>query len=627
MNGHAKRNGATFADDSTTAITFSSADVDAQFRVDPERRTISGLLMPWNHVGFSRGHGYRFAPGSITWTDVKRVKLFRDHDYTQAFGVATSLENTADGLVAKFKIARGAEGDRALALAEDGVLDGLSAGVDFSGHDDYVEDSEGVRNVARSILREGSVTALPAFDGARVSSVAATRNGRTDQMDKCLSCGLEHAAGTPCATPTPTPQGDGSQFAQLTDAITKLGTAADAQAQFNTQLLERFNAPQRDPNDPAPAAGRPQAQVREAPVYTFMGHGPSLVRDSWNARVEGSTDARERLLKFGRQQQDMVQLANQHPELAAQFDVKRADVPNIIPPGYRPDLYITQMLQGRPLVDSVSKGQLSDATPFVLPSFGSATNAASDHVEGTNPTTGAVTINAVTVTPGATSGLFQLTREIVDSANPAIDAIAMQAMREAYSQQTEAKMYAQLNGATGQGGTVTAGFVPSGAQVSNTASGAATEDASFGGAALLRGVRNALALYAFRRFAAPNRMHLSQEGTSAFAAAVGSDGRPLLPSVGATNTVGVGNAQTQGWFVDGLVAQPTWSMSGNAAGDADVLIFNSQDVWAWESPLLTFRFEERNGPALIELALFGYFACRLIRPVGLAAIRHDATFA
>lgn len=53
-----------------------------------------------------------------------------------------------------------------------------------------------------------------------------------------------------------------------------------------------------------------------------------------------------------------------------------------------------------------------------------------------------------------------------------------------------------------------------------------------------------------------------------------------------------------------------------------MLAGNRNDVWAWESPTLMFRFEERSGPGFIELALFGYFVCRVIRPVGLVGIRH-----
>jgi hypothetical protein len=38
--------------------------------------------------------------------------------------------------------------------------------------------------------------------------------------------------------------------------------------------------------------------------------------------------------------------------------------------------------------------------------------------------------------------------------------------------------------------------------------------------------------------------------------------------------------------------------------------------------LLEFNYGERGGPALIELAIHGYFATKLIKPVGLASIRH-----
>src|SRR5690606_33657934 len=356
--------------------------------------------------------------------------------------------------------------------------------------------------------------------------------------------------------------------------------------------------------------------TREAPVYLMNGHGPSLVRDSWKARTEGDHEAAERLRKFSRQTQDAAEQAMHAAGGGADFAVSTATASGVVPPGYRPDLYVTQLMQGRPLVDAVSRGTLSDATPFNIPAFVSAADATDTHVEGTNPSAGTLTLGTVTVTPGAISGLFELTREIVDSANPAVDAIAMAAMQESYAQQTEALVYAQLNGNTGQGGTPSNGLVPSGAQVETSAAD---------GPEFIGQIRELLAKYPFRRFGAPNRAHVSAEGTSLLATATGEDGRPLLPSVGAQNTAGVGNAVQQGWFIDGLAFTPTWSMTGNTSGDADALIFNSADVWAWESPLLMFRFEERNGPARIDLALFGYFATRVLRPVGIAAVRADGS--
>ena len=61
------------------------------------------------------------------------------------------------------------------------------------------------------------------------------------------------------------------------------------------------------------------------------------------------------------------------------------------------------------------------------------------------------------------------------------------------------------------------------------------------------------------------------------------------------------------------------------AGDADTFMLNRADAWVWESPLLTFRYEERSGPAIIDLALFGYFATHLLRPVGLSSVRLTVT--
>jgi hypothetical protein len=52
-----------------------------------------------------------------------------------------------------------------------------------------------------------------------------------------------------------------------------------------------------------------------------------------------------------------------------------------------------------------------------------------------------------------------------------------------------------------------------------------------------------------------------------------------------------------------------------AAGDGDVFVIGPDAVWCWASPVLTLSYAERQGPALVDLALvdlalFGYFAVR-----------------
>jgi len=610
-------------------VGFALPEGDAQFAADGERRVVSGMLIPWNQVAYSIGSLWSFQPGSLHWSSESRVKLDRDHQRGTEFGRATRLVSDKTGLHGTFKVAKTPGGDMALALAQDGVYDGLSVDVSFDGEGDGWKpdpDDDRVNVVHSATLRKVALTAMPAYDDARVVAVAARRAENSPALPtETIEPPAVPAAerGDPVSSPSPAaglalsaaPLDNGPALHDPPPAA-QFDAASFAES-IRASIAEGFaNLPQPAQRQVIPA-GQGAQVTREQAVYLMNGHGPSLVRDSWKARTEHDHEAGARLRKFAEQTRDQANEA-----MRPEFAINTGNASQVIPPGYRPDLYVTQLLKGRPLVGGVSRGTIGDATPFNIPSFVSASGASAAHVEGVNPTGGSLTLGTVTVAPGAVSGLFELSREIVDSANPAVDAIAMNAMHESYAQQTEASVYAELNGTTGVGGTITNGFVPSGAQASTSdASPGAGETA---GGNLLTAIRSALALYPFRRFAAPNQMFLSQEGTSTLAAAVGTDGRPLLPSVGATNTVGTGNTVQQGWYIDGLTAQPAWSMSGNAAGDTDVLIFNSADVWAWESPLLMFRFEERGGPARIDLALFGYFATRILRPVGFSGVRHHA---
>jgi len=147
--------------------------------VDADARTIEGLAVPWD-VGAVTAGGqlYRFARGGARFADVGRVKLLRDHEPSRAVGKAVSIVDTPEGLFARFKVARGAAGDEALTLAADGVIDGLSVGVDFkSGDVAHDPHDSHVLRVTGFNLREVSLTPLPAFDDARVTGVTMSREG------------------------------------------------------------------------------------------------------------------------------------------------------------------------------------------------------------------------------------------------------------------------------------------------------------------------------------------------------------------------------------------------------------------------------------------------------------------
>jgi HK97 family phage prohead protease/HK97 family phage major capsid protein len=612
------------ASSSEPHVQFDSAEVHAEFRVNAERRIITGLAVPWGEVAASGHQRYRFAPGSLTWADVSRVKVFRDHDHHEPIGRALALTNTAGGLEVTLKIARGSKGDEVLSLAEDGVLDGLSVGIKFDEPLQPDNDDPSVMFVHRAMLREVSVTALPSFDGARVTDVAASQSQKGAQQMGATTIEPAKAGTTP----------DGAEF-DLTGYVKGLGddiaeSHKNLTAELSQSIGESVAAGLKVALEGLPGAENGPERVRaarfavtrEEPVYSMNGAGFSLVRDAWYAANARDGDALDRLRKYRAQTEDMAKLVIAHGAKfaapGAQFaTATRATDPEIIPPGYRPDLYQPQIAQQRPLVAAASNSSIPNATPFSLPIFTSAVAVTADHVEGTNPTDGTLNFGTVTVTPGGISGLLKLTRELVDASNPAIDAIALAAMRESYAQQTEVKMYTMLNGSAGVAGTITGDFVPSGAQASTVV--APATDA--GSQTLLKHIRERLAKYPFYRFASPTVAVMGLNATTRLATANDTTGRALLPSVGATNATGLGNAVSQGWSIDGLSHLPAWAMTGTAAGDAQIIFLNSADVYAFESPTLTFRYEERSGPALVELALFGYFGAAVLRPRGLSGIR------
>ena len=587
-------------------LSFRFDGSGLEFKADKETRVVAGLALPWNTVAYSGGRKWMFAPNSLVWSDTSRVKLDRDHVDGSEFGKATQLDNADIGLRAKFSVAPGVDGDNMLGLALGGVYDGFSVFVTFENADygPHPED-DSIMLVTRATLRKIALTALPAFDDARLTSVAATQKG------------------VPMTAPAPTTGPEaGATFteAQMTELMATftagIGTAVSEAVRATIAALPVPQAPER--GVVKAGAGLGLQDVKEAPVYRFNGHGNSIVKDMWKSRTMGDHEATARLRKFSQQTEEVAtsiadSMVTDPITGHASFAVNTGNASGVIPPGYRPDLFVTQLLKGRPLATSLSRGTLSDATPFNIPKFVSASNGTSEHVEGTNPTQGTLVLGITVVSPTAISGTYQLTREIVDSANPAIDAIAAQAMQESYRQQTEAMVYAELNGDSGVGGTINSGFVPSGAQV-YTSAGQGDE--------LLLKLREAMGVYDFNRFAELDRGHFSREASTDISTAVDTTGRPLVPFQSGMNTFGSTERLVSGYEIDGLRFQKTWSMTGNAAGDADVIALNSSDAWAWESGMLMFRFEERNGPANIDLALFGYFATRVIRPVGLVGIRH-----
>lgn len=205
----AARLGATFAGDARPQMTFSMIDFATAAppaKADMERRTITGLAVPYGAVARKYGVGFRFRPGSLEY-DAGNLNRLRVKDGHLGYvGVHQKVEDTKAGPVVTLKILDGPEGsatkmqrDQLLMDAVGGLQDGLSVGVDFSldptDGDVVWSEGEQVFDVVRATWNETSVTPDPAFTGARVTRVAASRGGLMD----CQHCGRPHPPGMACA--------------------------------------------------------------------------------------------------------------------------------------------------------------------------------------------------------------------------------------------------------------------------------------------------------------------------------------------------------------------------------------------------------------------------------------------
>ena len=153
-------------------LTFSS-QVEA---ADTERRVIAGKIVPFEEVGNTSVGKVVFAKDSIEIGDPGKVKMLMQHKADKPIGRMQKFNKAEDGIYASFKISASMQGQDALILAGEQLIDGLSVGVDVNKSiqkKDYLY-------VTSATLREVSLVESPAFSAAQVTKVAASENEAED---------------------------------------------------------------------------------------------------------------------------------------------------------------------------------------------------------------------------------------------------------------------------------------------------------------------------------------------------------------------------------------------------------------------------------------------------------------
>lgn len=551
-----------------------------EFSVDTEKRTITGLAVPYGKIAVKYGMKFRFRKGSLQYNETSRVKHFKDH--MTPVGKALELKDTKGGLVAKLSVGNGPTGDELLQLADEGVYDGLSVGADFNldpNAGDVVLARDGVYDVLRADLREISTTAMPAFDDARVTHVAASRDGGNAMT--CTSCGQEHAPGVACPTNTPPAavQLSADQFQALLGTLTPQ-PAVEPEVPEQRQVVNptRLNA---------------STAVTEPAPYRFDAKG-NLRKGSHDfsqdlfAASKGDNAAHDRAMGF----------------VSAQFDVATTDVNELNPTRQRPDMYVDQKDFRYPIWESINKGTLTDITPFTFPKFSSASGLVGAHTEGNEPTSGTLVTTSQTVTPTAISGKAKITRETWDQGgNPQVSNLIWRQMLKGWYESLEAAAVTLLDAAspTQIDFSGTPGLADDGLDQAITAAFAALQFVR-GGFTMDTGFTQ-IDLY------------------KALIAAVDSTGRRLYPAIGPNNAIGTVGRRFAALDVNGVTMLPAWALAATGAVAASSYLFDSADVHGWASApqRLDFNIEVAH----VYIGLWGYKATAISDITGVREIVYD----
>ena len=153
-------------------LTFSSQIESA----DGERRIIAGKIVPYEEVGNTSVGKVVFAKDSIEIGDPGKIKMLMQHKNDKPIGRMQKFNKADDGIYASFKISASMQGQDALILAGEQLIDGLSVGVDVNKSvqkKDYLY-------VTSATLKEVSLVESPAFSAAQVTKVAASESEAED---------------------------------------------------------------------------------------------------------------------------------------------------------------------------------------------------------------------------------------------------------------------------------------------------------------------------------------------------------------------------------------------------------------------------------------------------------------
>ena len=379
---------------------------------DGERRIVSGQIVPFGSVGNTSIGKVMFETGSIQIPSPSKIKLLAQHNTNDPIGRAQSFRETASGIDGIFKLSAASKAQDYLVMASEGLIDGLSVGVEVLASR---ERKDGTIIVSSALLKEVSLVESPAFDQARVLEVVASE---TEE---------EVSAPTEVADETQT-----ESEAAVSEDTTPATTEAAA----------------------APAAEASRPIIKAATAYG-----------------DGVTRVRHGITSMGRYTEHKVKaaLGNEESRLwvAASEDLTAADSFSTNP-AFSPIQYLSNFVSntnfGRPAVDAVSKAALpangmTINIPSLVTSAGGGSSTAptvAETAEAGTPSDTPMTSAYESVSVKKYAGQQTISLELMERSDPIFfDQLAIQ-LERAYLQATDSALIAILTAQGTQAATTAA---------------------------------------------------------------------------------------------------------------------------------------------------------------------------
>jgi HK97 family phage prohead protease len=161
-------------------IKFTSNDFSITAGKGSGRREISGVAVPYNvEAQVSSGQSVVIKPGALP-VEGKAPRLFMYHDSTMPVGVVTERVDTADGMMFTAKVSASSQGQDAMTLLSEGVIDQVSIGINPT---KFSYDDKGTMIVEAADWIELSLVPVGAFgDAAAITEVAASIHQEPEEI-------------------------------------------------------------------------------------------------------------------------------------------------------------------------------------------------------------------------------------------------------------------------------------------------------------------------------------------------------------------------------------------------------------------------------------------------------------